>query len=156
VEAVIQLIDKGKIITVISSDLFRLTEKYQNIPPTTCELYMTDLIPQDHDENWEPDAMKSLRELFDGYSMKKDCFFTCKVGFVILNKIFVRTIRINEGFEHLKIAGVSKIDVRSYLLDNEFCCEDQTATEKLRALAEAAGIFTGPLSEVRVCVPQTF
>lgn len=145
-EATIQLLDKGNIKQVISSDLYALPELYQSVSPTTSELYINDLIPHDYDENWEPDAMKNLRSLYEEFSQKKNCYFICKVEFVILNKIFTRTIRIIEALEALNIGGINKIDVRNYLLKNEFCCEDETTTEKLKSLANVAGMIRGILN----------
>jgi hypothetical protein len=133
----IHLIDNGPKMIVNSTDLMVLPEDLKHLDPLAVDLRIVNLIPYDHDENWDHETRNELDKIMKKKKNLGD-YMLCRVEFALNNTIFAKTLEVRKNISGVHVV---KYTLKGDLLKRNFCLKDETVEVKLKEILKRANFY---------------
>lgn len=135
-----KLLDVGRTIDCVSSELLHLPEEFRRLPPQAIDIRIVGVVPHDFELEWDKLATLNIREWIHRYTNNDKFHVEGKVMLTIKDTIWVDTIRLVQHLEGIN-TEIMEIHVKSEIVGKNFGVVDKEPLELLSQMVENCQAF---------------
>lgn len=136
----VKLLDVGRTIDCVSSELLHLPEEFRRLPPQAIDIRIVGVVPHDFELEWDKQATLNIREWIYRYTNNDKFHVEGKVMLTIKDTIWVDTIRLVQHLEGIN-TEIMEIHVKSEIVGKNFGVVDKEPLELLSQMVENCQAF---------------
>ncbi|XP_055597062.1 putative ATP-dependent RNA helicase SoYb [Uranotaenia lowii] len=136
----VKLLDVGRAIDCLSSELLHLPKDFCRLPPQAIDIRIVGVVPHDLETDWDKRVTHTIREWVQKYTANDRFHVEGKVMLAIRDTVWVDTIRLVEHLEGIN-TELHEIHVKSEIVGKNFGVTDKEPLELLTKMVEACEMY---------------
>ncbi|XP_065084825.1 putative ATP-dependent RNA helicase SoYb [Ochlerotatus camptorhynchus] len=136
----VKLLDVGRTIDCVSSELLHLPEEFRRLPPQAIDIRIVGVVPHDFELEWDKMVTLNIREWIHRYTSNDKFHVEGKVLLAIKDTIWVDTVRLVQHLDGIK-TEIMEIHLKSEIVGKNFGVADKEPLELLSEMVENCQAF---------------
>ncbi|GJQ87963.1 hypothetical protein Trydic_g12893 [Trypoxylus dichotomus] len=139
-EVLVKLIDIGKEKRVQTGNLYKLPNRYTNLPPQSVDVYLANILPLDKDEYWCTRTKNQVLDIMNSVDCTRErCYFTGRILLQIGEALWLDDIKLQEDLEYSNEV-VTIFSLKKKMLERQLCSNRKEQLEDLYAVCKTCNI----------------